>query len=211
MQLFWNRLRTTAELIAHRSVVHSPRLDAERIEKALRSAPEWLTPRCVAGYDKGDFAFLAEVEQDELEKHVEEFRRIAWEIHPNVSPTEEQIERALPSLIAIVEMLEFDRYGDLDAYQIGKRIEREIEPERPSTLAELRFETGWDNTGDPSLWIWAVLTDKAAGKKDFATNTRTIRELLTSAARTVDAKHWPYVRFRTVSEQVELQLLGASA
>ena len=45
--------------------------------------------------------------------------------------------------------MEFDRYGDAEAYRIGKQIERALEGRRPPELAELRFNTGTDNTGDP--------------------------------------------------------------
>jgi hypothetical protein len=55
-------------------------------------------------------------------------------------------------------MLEFDRYGDAEAYRPGKQIERALHISRPPELAELRFNSGIDHSGDPALWIWAFLS-----------------------------------------------------
>ena len=58
-----------------------------------------------------------------------------------------------------MEFLEFDRYADAEAYRLGKLIERELRPRWPVELAQLRFNTGLDHSGDPALWVWAYLTE----------------------------------------------------
>ena len=56
--------------------------------------------------------------------------------------------------------MEFDRFADPEAYRLGKQIDRELRPYWPPELAELRFKSGLDHTGDPGLWIWVFLTEE---------------------------------------------------
>ncbi len=202
---FWLSVRIGARLITPSATVDSPRLDAGKIEQTLRAADLWLTPKCVEGFEEGDFSFLPDPEREELTKLVAQFRAVASQVPPDGPATQQQVEEALPCFLAIVRMLEFDRFGDDQAYRIGKQVERQIEPRRPAWLQELRFDTGADWAGDPSLWIWCVVADEAAQGKQGAQNARMIRELLDRAARVVARDRWPYIRFRTVSEQAEIQ------
>ena len=201
---FWVRVRTGMRSLAQRTTVDSPRLDAGIIERALRETALWLTPRSVAGFNEADFTFLPDAERTRLTQLVTEFRLVASRVKPTAHPSDDEVARALPLFRDIVGMLEFDRYGDAEAYHIGKQIERAIVDSRPAELAELRFFTGADNTGDPSIWIWAILKDEAAAKAVFGRITRSIRELLTEAANEATSTLWPYVGFRTVSEQAEI-------
>jgi hypothetical protein len=201
---FWVSVRTGANLIAPQVTVDAPKLDARAIERTLKSATLWLTPRATAGFDEDDFDFLPDAERARLAQLVTEFRRIASEVKPTAPATDDQVAQALPLFRDIVEMLEFDRYGDAEAYRLGKQIERAIEPYRPKELAELRFNTGPDHSGDPAIWIWAFLTDAAAESDErFLENAEQLRGMLDPVARTVAPDRWPYFSFRSMAEQAE--------
>lgn len=208
---FWTSVRVGASFLLPHMTVDSPKLDASQIEKALRSAPVWLTPASVDGFHEEDFSFLPDEERSRLANLVRRFQQLAAQVSPNAPAAEETIEQAEPIFQQIVEMLEFDRYADDEAYRIGKQIEQAIKPHRPAELAELRFvESGLDSTGDPALWIWVILTDRAAETPGFESKATAIRKLLESSARQVAPERWPYVRIRTESEQAELAEAMAS-
>jgi hypothetical protein len=201
---FWMSVRMGASSIAPQVTVDAPKLDSSFIERALQGATLWLTPRAVAGFNEADFDFLPDPEQARLAQLVTAFRKIASQINPTAPPTDDQVAQALPLFRDIVGMLEFDRFGDAEAYRLGKQIEQAIEPYRPKELAELRFNTGTDHSGDPAIWIWAFLTDAAAESDErFLENAQQLRGMLDPVARTVAPDRWPYLSFRSLAEQAE--------
>jgi hypothetical protein len=202
---FWIGVRTAAGLPTPEAVANSPRFDAELIERALRKGTLWLTPRAVAGFDEADFDFLDPEERARLAKLVADFRATAATVSPRAPVPEEIVKPALPLFRDIIRTLELDRYGDSEAYRLGKQIERALKSDWPEELAELRFKTGLDHTGDPGIWIWGFVTDEAApSDEQFLASTKKLRPIIESTARMVVADRWPYVFFRTVGEQAEL-------
>lgn len=202
---FWISVRIGAQMVAPpRVVVDSPHLDAGRIEQMLRTTDPWLTPEVVAGFDERDFSFLPDDERGHLARLVADFRAVAETVSPTGPAPRDAVERALPLFRDIVRSLEFDRYGDAEAFRLGKLIERGIAPRRPPELAELRFNTGLDHSGDPALWIWAFLSDEVSDTDArFLETAQTLRDLLHSAARRVAPDRWPYISFRSLAEQLE--------
>jgi hypothetical protein len=201
---FWLNVRTGARLIAPHVTVDAPKLDSSAIEQSLRRATLWQTPRSVAGFNEADFDFLPDTERARLAQLVTDFRKIASGVKPTAPASEDQIAQALPLFRDIVGMLEFDRYGDAEAYRLGKQIEQAIEAYRLRELAELRFDTGSDHSGDPAIWIWAFLTDTAAESDErFLENAQRLRELLDPVARMIAPERWPYLSFRSLVEQAQ--------
>ncbi|APW59938.1 hypothetical protein [Paludisphaera borealis] len=201
---FWTNVRMGARLIAPQGFVDAPRLDADDFTRRLRSATLWLTPRAVDGFEEEDFPFLPEAERARLTKLVNDFRKVARTVNPTVPVPTAVVENALPLFRDIVLMLEFDRFEDDEAYRLGKMIEQEIEPYRPRELADLRFRTGEDHTGDPGLWIWAFLSDDASKTdEEFLKTAQKLRELLDPVARRIAPDRWPYLSFRSLAEQSE--------
>jgi hypothetical protein len=101
----------------------------------------------------------------------------------------------------ILEVIRPDKYADFEAFVIGKKIENLVRDEIPDWVKEMVFETGYDSIGEPALWIWAEVEDFAAEDDVFRENTQLVREILRQAATEVCPDRWPYVRFRTVSDQ----------
>jgi hypothetical protein len=62
------------------------------------------------------------------------------------------------------------------------------------------FETGDDHAGYPAIWCWVIVEDEAATREIMGQ----IRDYLEAVIRKTAPNRWPYIRFRTVSEQAEL-------
>jgi hypothetical protein len=201
---FWSNVRSAVNFITPQVIADVPRLDADTIEQGLRRTTHWLGSPAVAGFNETGFDFLANDERGTLAQLVTAFRRIASEVRSTGSATDDQVAQALPLFRDIVAMLEFDRYGDAEAYRLGKQIELAIEPDRPGEPAELRFNTGPDHSGDPAIWIWTFLTDAAAESDErFLENAGHLRDMLDPVARAIAPDRWPYFSFRLIAEQAE--------
>ncbi len=202
---FWISVRTAAGYLAPQVIADSPQLDASTIERTLRGTTLWLTPRAVDGFDPADLGFLPADDQKRLTDLVERFGDVAAKVNPKLPASDKAVKEAVPLFRDIVQMLAFDRYGDFEAFQLGKQVEQELGADRPDELAELRFKTGFDHTGDAALWIWAFVKDNAASTdEEFLAIAQMLRPVLERAARKVVPERWPYVSFRSVGEQAEL-------
>lgn len=198
---FWNNIRAGASLTSSQAVVDSPRLNAERIESILRSATSWLTPKSVEGYDPDDFDFLADEERQRLTDNIKHFRATASKVPHIGPPTNEQIREAMPEFENILKTIRPDRYGDLDAFVLGKKIEREVSGTLPQWARELIFETGFDVSGEPALWIWVEVDDKALDETEVLRRFDSVREELRTAALRICPGRWPFIRLREASER----------
>jgi hypothetical protein len=201
---FWTNVRMAARRYAPRFIADAARLDAEAVEHMLRDETHWLTAATVAGFDETELSFLPGAERARLAELVTGFGREVSAVRATAPAPGETKERALTLLRDIVQLLEFDRYGDAEAFRLGKLFEREIEPRKPAELAELRFNTGPDHTGDPGLWIWAFLNEEASSSDEaFLDAARRLRAPLSSVARRVAPDRFPYLSFRDITEPAE--------
>ncbi len=202
---FWISVRTGASLMSPWQVISdAPRFDAASFEEQLHKAHLWLTPSVVAGFNAADFDFLPKQEQAKLEKLVTDFRKAASQVNPKGPATDAAVNQAAPLFRDIVQLLGFDRFEDPEAYVLGRRIEEELKCEWPMELEEIRFRTGLDHTGDPGLWLWAIVKDEAAQDDEmFLQNARKLRPLLKAVAQRTCPDRWPYLSFRSLAEQLQ--------
>jgi hypothetical protein len=203
---FWVSVRSTIKVMAAPQLVaDAPRLDDAAIERQLRQPGDmWLTPAAVAGFEKSDLAFLPEEERTRLADLVQRFIEVAETVNPRGPAPIEAVDRGLLLFKAIIQELEFDRFADPEAFRLGKQIEREIQKERPTELAELRFNTGTDHSRDPGLWIWVFLTTEASnGDEEFLRTAQMLSERLEPVARRIAPERWPYLSFRSIAELAE--------
>jgi len=75
----------------------------------------------------------------------------------------------------------------------------------PKGIANLDFDLGNDSTGDPAVWIWIVVKDAAADVAASAETATRLSRDIRQALHKAGSDRWPYLSFRTVSEQKELQ------
>jgi len=198
---FWTSVRTGASFLLPTVTADSPKVDAHQIEARLRNAHVWLTPKSVEGFDEQDFDFLAEDTQKRLTQCVNQFRDAAGQVPSDQPATEFQVQAALPAFLCVLDIMRPDRYGDLDAFVIGKQVEEQLAGELPDFVCEMRFETGEDANGDPALWVWIDLDDTSVSDELFPKRTREVRQLIVECLRRMKIQRWPYVRFRRSSER----------
>ena len=199
---FWNTMRRFRPAGGSR-LGESPHIDtgAELGAWAERNDTAWQTPDIMSAYDPTDFDFLAPPEASQLRESVGEFRRLTA-LLPTAGPDAEGLRSdARACLLGILDQMEFHRFGDADAYQLGKRIERQIAAIRPPVLAELRYLTDEDSTGDPALRVWAILSIDDDVR--FRQVAKSVREMLDTATREITEEYWPHIHFQSVSEQRE--------
>jgi hypothetical protein len=203
---FWISVRTGARMaVPTRVIAAQPRIDAARIESSLRNADFWLTPKVVAGFNKEDFDFLPDAERDRLADLVAQFKEIASKVKPRSPAPDDLRDQALPLFREIIQQLDFGRYEDAEAYRIGKQVEQRVLPDWSAEIEELRFRTGLDHTGDPGLWILAILRDEVSTTDEqFLEAVDRVRPWLNEAAREVAPDRFPYPSFRSSQEHWEL-------
>ena len=71
----------------------------------------------------------------------------------------------------------------------------------PKPVSAVRWEFGNDWTGDPGVFIYIALPDKVTGAPDFTKVTQELRRQLSSAIAAEDREIFPFIRFRSVSEE----------
>jgi hypothetical protein len=77
--------------------------------------------------------------------------------------------------------------------------------EFPRAVLTWEFEIGADSTDDPALWLWIIVDDAVADDSDFPRFTMLIQDRIRRALRERRIERWPYIRFRTASEQRAMQ------
>lgn len=86
-----------------------------------------------------------------------------------------------------------------------ERIEAVIaEAGLPDFVHDVACTLDVDATGDPAVWIWVILSDEKTQGDAFAESTEQIRELIWTAFNKAQIARWPYIRFRSASEQAVL-------
>jgi hypothetical protein len=205
LEQFWTNVRIGARLTAPEVIADAPTLDEAAIESALRKETHWLTPETVEGFQESDFPFLSNDERERLAKAVEGFEKATATMSPTAAPSAHELELALPHFREIVKILEFNRYGDAEAYRLGKQIEKKLQPLQLGDIAELRFNTGLDHSGDPALWIWVFLTEEISSKDaDFLKSASRLREIVQPIAQRASPDRWPYLSFLPIREPAEV-------
>ncbi len=216
IQRFWD------DFVSKAGLINPPGVNSEeQVYRRQRYADEWLEPKTVAGFDPADFGFLVPTELGQLTAAVRAFLKVSGGWHRDTPefeqlddgsadprPTSKQADDGAAYYREALSVLRPDRYSDPEALRIGKLVEREVASRLPEWVAELRFETGPDSTGDPAMWVWVILRDDAGVGQPARQDVTPVRSLMFQAAREVAPDRWTYVRFRTVSEQAGVIAAG---
>jgi hypothetical protein len=195
---------------ARNFMFHQAAADARRRkpEDAAPSPPRpamWLTPASVRGFDLDYFRDLPEAVQLELAQGISDFVRVSQAVGQSGPPTPQQLEDATRSFMSILRIME----PYLPTSDETRRLRAAMsELPFPPEVLTWEFEFGRDSTGEAAVWIWVLVDDAAANDARFTTTSdRLQREIRQSLQRT-GLDRWPYVRFRTASEQKALQAAG---
>ena len=212
---FRTNVQRASLVLSGQFVADRPRWTAERIEGRLREIerpsshkPVWLASHTFDGdFDPEAFRFLSEQDRGELTRAVAGVRDAATGILEGARPHPDQLDRARPHFVQVVELMGYDRYDDDDAYILGKIIEGRLARHPPPRLDQLRFRTGYDSTGDPALWVWAFV--KETGEHDeeaFFKGADEIDPPLKAAAEQVAPDRLTYISYRSTLDQLELEV-----
>ena len=194
---FLHNLQKVAGFLSPELHVNGIRLGPDRIKYALdqRKIPLW--PIAVDGFDPSDFPDLAPEVREQLERDIKTVRDVATPLAglPAVLPAAG--EKGLAAFVAILTTMQpylagFNVYAALKRQQF------------PDLVRDFAVKVGKDSTGDPSAWVWVVVDDREAGEKLFP-QVAGIRELVADTLYDAGINLYPYVRFRTETEQTELE------
>jgi hypothetical protein len=196
-ELFLTNFKRAAHPISPAAHSNGIRLDPAYLEVLLRRSTSWLTPRAVKGFDSKDFSELNEDARSALKAAVEQFSSIAKRAPRDGPAPTELVDEALPVFLKILEVLEpiLDEYA---AYHMLKHTELS------DFVTDFAIRAGLDSTGDPGVWVWVIIKDEAADLK-FREQVAETRRQVDAAIHEADIGRWPYIRFRTESEQHELE------
>lgn len=204
-QDFWWNVWTAAGLRRGANIADTPRITSADIAERLSVNNHWARPKSVSGFNVTELTFLSDEDRLRLDGLVKAFR---GEVGENGMPppvTGDTLERARPAFQGIVELLEFDRFSNPEAFALGKSIERQLIP-KPPDLDQLRFMTGMDSTNDPALWIWVYVAESGEFDDDrFLAQAKTIEAVLKPIAREVAPEGRVYLTFRSTLDLPEAQ------
>ena len=204
---FWMNVLAASNLDLSSGVADRPRITLEAVAARLATKPRWLTPFTVLGFRQEEFQFLSPEELSRLTDGVKGVRAVTSEMRPDQPATEVQREQALPHFLAVLEVLEYDRYSDVPALILGKQIEHRLASNWPPCLDHLRFRTGLDSTDDPALWVWVFVTEETEEYDEikFLTRANAVEDVLEPIARELAPEGRVYLRFRSTLDLPERQ------
>jgi len=139
-----------------------------------------------------------------LKQNVERFLRVAEQVPPTKPATSSQVKEAAAAFRAMLKTLEPYLPTDDETQQIRKALRSISFPK--NVVLTWTFEVGADSTGDPAIWIWVIVDDQAAKHEEFFTKTaREVEGEIRAALSAAGVARWPYIHFRTGSEQRALK------
>jgi len=71
----------------------------------------------------------------------------------------------------------------------------------PSYVKDCKYRLDTDSSGDPAVWIWVIMTDTEVESPSFPSDRHSVKKSVVKLLRESGIERWPYVRFRSESEQ----------
>jgi hypothetical protein len=195
---FINGVKVAARFLSPKAETDDDKLNPEKLQTKLLNAALWLTPSAVKGFDARDFPELSDTVRGQLSAAVERFRSVAKEVPPTQPPTAAQIKAGLTAFLAILGILQ--PYLPSDAAR--KRVTDALSKLRlPDDVVAIQYELALDSSGDPAVRLWVIVKDEAAQRKSFPEEAAKIQDQIMEVFVRTGVERWPYVSFRTTSEQ----------
>jgi hypothetical protein len=199
---FLLNLKTARNLFDHRVETDDPGLDPRSVEAQLKRGTIWLTPSSMQGFNVRDFPELAPDLRKRLKENVERFVRIAKQVPPTKPATPEQVRDAMAAFQEVLEILKPYLSSPGEPEKIVAALEKIRFPE---CVLNWNFELDIDSTGDPAVRIWVFVDDQAMKREDFTRISLDIERKILDAFSAAGIERWPYVSFRSASEQRALR------
>jgi hypothetical protein len=194
---FLLNLRTAARFLSPSVQMNGIRLDPDYIERVLRRATIWLTPRAVEGFSVQDFPELTSDERTRLRESVESFLSVARSVPPNKPATDDQISKSAHAFATILDIMR--------PYLEGFKVYHALKQQKfPPYVRDFAVRVGEDWSGDPAAHIWVVVSDDVGGH-GFRSKFPEVRRDVEEALERSGIDLLPYVMIRTETEQEELE------
>lgn len=207
IETFWRNLSNARlELDDHEALMGSLRPGAS---VTLPRLDLWLTPQAVEGFESEDFWFLPLDQQDLLERSVDRFVTLTRPlVHDlgGVSDPDAMIKDAERELRTILDVLELSSHRDARGFRVAKILDycqEKLKRTLPQ-ISKIMHRIEDDSTGEEALWVWVILEDEATKGDKFYEITRQVRSELTRMLRAYGVELWPFIHFRSRSEQDEV-------
>ena len=81
----------------------------------------------------------------------------------------------------------------------------------PSYVVDVRPSLGEDHDGDPTATFMVIVEDEVFQAEDIVQYTQPVRRAIHQAIYQSDLVYWPFVSFRSRTEQAEFDQLDAAA
>lgn len=101
-------------------------------------------------------------------------------------------------MVAIARLF-YIRYDSLEAFEAGKRIERELAGRLPNWVQRISFEALEDISGELSLFIWVLLDEEFGESEQFLPEAEAVHATIERAADDADIGLYPYIRFTSTT------------
>jgi hypothetical protein len=84
-------------------------------------------------------------------------------------------------------------------------IAKALKSVQSSKHVTLRHKLDEDSAGEEALWVWVILDDKVVEDPvKFHSTATGVREAIQSELKRQGVARWPYIRFRSASEDREV-------
>lgn len=203
IERFWHNLKSAKQELEITDRVLVPGGESSR----SFSLDLWLIPQTVEGFDPDDFWMRSKTDREALSHAVEQFRDVARRANDEARPvTPEEHEEARAAFQTIADLVELDRYVEAKDYRTAKILDmcREKLRRNQYPVSEIVHRIEDDSTGEKALWVWVILEDEATTGDRFFEITRQVRSDLTRMLRAYGVELWPFIHFRSRSEQDEV-------
>lgn len=195
--MFWSQLLALDE-----STPLQPERSPQDWKRLRITAPVWLSPRVVTGFDPSGLGFLSAEQRAVLTEAVTNFRAVAESVAGR-EPTEDEINHGIRYLIVIMGLLE-EKFPNEEGEALLVALTAAKKP-FPDFVLGLDYTLDTDATGDLGIWIWVFVPDDVDPDsnefRQFATRfRRAVRDTLAQ----IGSGRLPYIHYRPLSEAAEL-------
>ncbi len=117
------------------------------------------------------------------------------------TPSADANERAWDAFIAILTAMQ----PYLEGFEVYAALKRQS---FPAFVEDFAVTVGPDSTAYPSAWIWVIVDDRETAKQ-LSPRVKEVEQRVEEAFESANINLYPYVLFRTHSEQIDME--GATA
>jgi hypothetical protein len=170
-------------------------------QKLKATAPVWMSPKVVSGFEPSDFAELPAERLTFLTGAVAQFKKVAEQASGRAL-TNVEVYTGISQFMSILTIVQLESL-DKEAKAIHVALLAAKKP-FPDFVLGLDFTFGTDATGDDAVWIWVLVPDEIdPDTEEFREFAKRFPRAVWNTLAEIKSKRIPYVHFRPLSEAFE--------